>query len=188
MYSGVLPPPAEEAPSFLNLRPPCLCQGQDRKCFRMLRNPVPGIQYITVPVSFNAENVPKHHFFRQKRHFFQHVQICCTSFAGKSPPKTHDDGFPAAFSQKNDSQDRIRIPFGRPGIRTGRTNRQGKTGFVCGPPGRRKPGRAFPVSFFRRIEDVVPGGQEKYAVCSFLGFVAVFKLSGLSAHDRRPTE
>jgi len=147
MYSGVLPPPAEEAPSFLNLRPPCLCQGQDRKCFRMLRNPVPGIQYITVPVSFNAENVPKHHFFRQKRHFFQHVQICCTSFAGKSPPKTHDDGFPAAFSQKTIRKIEFAFLSGGPGSGQEEQTVRGKQVLFADRRGGGSPVALFPSAF-----------------------------------------
>ena len=131
---------------------------------------------------------PETSLFPAKTSFFSTCTNLLYKFCRKVSAEDTRRRLSRGFFPKNDSQDRIRIPFGRPGIRTGRTNRQWKTGFVCGPPGRRKPGRAFPVSFFRRIEDVVPGGQEKYAVCSFLGFVAVFKLSGLSAHDRRPTE
>jgi hypothetical protein len=53
----------------------------------------PEIKYNTFPDRFNPGISPKRHFSRPKCHFFQHVQVCCTSFVlrkaagGRNPPR-----------------------------------------------------------------------------------------------------
>ena len=72
----------EKPPSFLNSRPPCLCQGQDRQCVCVRRDPVPGSNISRFPVRFNAETCADCDFLGQKCDFSRPVQVCCTSFAG----------------------------------------------------------------------------------------------------------
>ena len=83
-YSGDEPPPAEEAPSFPNFRPPCLCRSRNRECVRVRRNPARGSNIMRFPCRFNGENSAGHHFIRRSSAFFRPVQVCCTSFAGKT--------------------------------------------------------------------------------------------------------
>lgn len=84
-YSGMQLPPAEKAPSFMNFLPSCLCLGQDR-------NPVPEIKYNSFCKHINAENLPEYPFFRKKQPFFQHVQVCCTSFTRQATARKPESG------------------------------------------------------------------------------------------------
>ena len=61
------------SPSFQKLQPLCLCPGQDRSL-------VPGIKYITFPRRVNIGKRSEQHFLCSKYSFFQHGQVCCTSF------------------------------------------------------------------------------------------------------------
>ena len=64
-------------PRFMTFPRPRLCLGQKW-------NPVPEIKYNTFHVRVNAGNRPDYRFFPGNWRFFQHVQVCCTSFIAGS--------------------------------------------------------------------------------------------------------
>ena len=59
---------------------------QDRQRIQVSRS-LPENQIYHVSCALQHKKSVNHHFFRQKRVFFQHVQVCCTSFAGETRAK-----------------------------------------------------------------------------------------------------
>ena len=79
-------------PSFPNLRPLCLCQGQNRQNVLRPPDPFPKSNISCFHVRFNTEKCEKRHFSRQKCVFSRPVQVCCTSFTGENT--SHAGFFP----------------------------------------------------------------------------------------------